>query len=120
MDESFGYVMSDHTECDCIDADWKVPEPTQIPEMDGSLKILAGNIWLMLPHGTIAPDTIMVVSDGQGNYIMSPTSEIGGFMARTGHTNSVIAEQEAWVEQLRRYTDDEDDEEGSGPVMFEP
>ena len=93
--------MSDHTECDCIDADWKVPEPTQIPENGWQPEDIGREIWLMLPHGTIAPDTIMVVSDGQGNYIIGPTSEIGGFMARTGHTNSVIAEQEAWVEARR-------------------
>ena len=116
----FAHVMSDHTESDCIDADWKVPEPTPIPENGWQPEDVGREIWLMLPHGTIVPDTIMVVSDGQDNFIIGPTSEIGGFMARTGHTNSVIAEQEAWVEQLRRYTDDDDDEEGSGPVMFEP
>lgn len=110
--------MSEH-EHDCIDADWEVPGPTPIPEAGWQPEDIGKEIWLMLPHGTLAPDTIMVANDGQGNFIIGPTSEIGGYMARTGHTNQVIAEQDAWVEQLRKF-DEDDDEEGSGPVMFEP
>ncbi len=106
---------------DTVDPEWEAPKRTPIPKDGWKRDDIGREVWIKLPHGTIVPDTIIVAHVGHdhNHIVIGPGHEVGGYLARIGHTQQVAAQAHAWQQQLRDAgfgVDFDDDEDGNGGI----